>query len=145
MAANSLTDSGHFVVEVLVSGHAAQKKIKVVLDGDQGITISDCAQISRELSAQLNELSEIPENYTLEVSTPGLDQPLKLKRQYKKNIGRELKIVRKDKTIIKGTLTELTEDTLDLTEVKNGGKKELKKVTVPFDNIDKAFVQISFK
>ncbi len=143
MAVDSLTDPGHFVVEVLVSGNPAQKKIKVVLDGDQGITIEDCARISRELSARLNEL-DVMENYTLEVSTPGLDQPLKLKRQYKKNIGRELKIVRKDKTIVKGILTGLTEDILDLTELKSGGK-ELKKIAIPFIHIDKAFVQISFK
>ena len=140
---DSLTDPGHFVVEVQVSGSAVQKKIKVVLDGDHGITIEDCARVSRELAPRLDTL-EMIENYTLEVSTPGLDQPLKLKRQYKKNIGRLLKIVRKDKTIIKGTLNAVAEDALDLIEERSGNK-ELKITVIPFDHIDKALVQISFK
>lgn len=145
MAVDSLTHPEHFVVEVLVSGNPAQRKIKVVLDGDQGITIEDCARISRSLSAQLDELDLIAENFTLEVSTPGLDQSLKLKRQYTKNIGRKLKIVGKDKIIVKGTLTGITEDTVHLVDEENGGRQELKKVAIPFEDIDKAFVQISFK
>src|SRR4051812_15883035 len=91
LAEKSLTNPTHFLVEVAVSKHKPWK-FTVVVDGDQGITIDDCAAASRALNESLE--SEISDPYTLEVSTPGLDHPLKMKRQYKKNIGRGLKVVR---------------------------------------------------
>ena len=65
-----------------------------------GITIDDCANLNRELSKELDEITlSLQDSYLLEVSTPGLDQPLKLKRQYKKNIGRRLKVKLADKAV----------------------------------------------
>jgi ribosome maturation factor RimP len=81
----------------------------------------------------------------LEVSTPGVDQPLKLKRQYYKNVGRRLK-VKVHENITEGKLKEVSEDQIVLVqETGTGKKRELKEIAIPFSEIDKAFVQVSFK
>src|SRR5690348_33189 len=82
-----------FVVEVVISGKKIPKRVLVIVDGDTGMTIDDCADLSRKLSKEFEDRSFFgEENYILEVSTPGLDQPLKLRRQFQKNIGRKLKV-----------------------------------------------------
>ena len=139
----SLASTAHFLVEVVVSKHRPWK-FTVIVDGDQGITIDDCAALSRVLNEGLE--SEIADPYTLEVSTPGLDHPLKLKRQYQKNRGRGLKVVKKDKTTVTGLLQKQNEQTIILeTETGHGKKAEMKIVEIPFTEIEKAFVTISFK
>ena len=115
------------------------------MDGDKGISIDDCATLSRTFAALLDEENSL-ENYALEVTTPGLDQPLRLKRQYVKNIGREVKIQLKDKKIERGKLVESTEDTVVIEhEVKEGKQKELKKTTFTFEEIERTLVEVSFK
>ncbi len=146
LAQNTLTDPSQFVVDVIISKHKPMK-ITVILDGDNGITIDDCSALSRSLSKAFDEGQWIrEENYTLEVGTPGLDHPLKLKRQYKKNIGRGFTIQCKDKTKSQGTLLAVEEDKITLsTEVKEGKKTELKTIEIPFSEIEKALVMVSFK
>jgi ribosome maturation factor RimP len=135
-----------FIVDIVASSRPGPKKISVILDGDAGISIDDCAEVSRQLSKQLDENSLIEDNYTLEVSTPGLDQPLKLKRQYKRNIGRKLRVKTVDQKLIEGKLSEVSEEIITLIEeIGNGKNKELKESSVPFSAIDKAFVLVSFK
>ena len=141
----SLTDQNHFLVDLVVNSKSNPIKITVVLDGDKGISIDDCATVSRTFAALLDEENSL-ENYALEVTTPGLDQPLRLKRQYVKNIGREVKIQLKDKKIERGKLVESTEDTVVIEhEVKEGKQKELKKTTFTFEEIERTLVEVSFK
>ena len=136
---------GQFIVDVVISSRQGPRKVLIVVDGDQGISIDDCAEISRQLSKSLDEIGFGGSNYSLEVSTPGLDQPLKLKRQYKKNIGRSLRLKLLDKTI-EGKLADVTEEKITLTQETGLGKnKEIKNLEVPFSEIDKAFVLVSFK
>jgi len=143
LAEKSLTNPSHFLVEVAVSKHKPWK-FTVVVDGDRGITIDDCAAVSRALNESME--SEISDPYTLEVSTPGLDHPLKLKRQYKKNIGRGLKVVRKDKSVLNGVLKQTEEEKIVIeTEIGQGKRTELKVIEIPFTEIEKAFVTVSFK
>lgn len=135
---------GLFLVDVVASSKNLSK-IKVVIDGDQGVTIDDCGEISRELSARLDEMNFGTGRYVLEVTTPGLDQPLKLRRQYAKNVGRSLKVHRRDKTIVSGRLTRSDEQGILLVqEVKEGKNRSEKEVPVSFDDIEKAFVTASF-
>ncbi|MGE0587012.1 MAG: ribosome maturation factor RimP [Cyclobacteriaceae bacterium] len=147
MAQSQLTDTAHFLVNVDVTGGANQKKVLIVMDGDNGVTIEDCAKVSRGLAALLDEQGLISQHYTLEVTTPGLDSPLKLVRQYKKNIGRSLKVTLNDKSQLKGKLAAANEKSIQLdAEYKNDRKKtETKKVEIPYEQINKALVQISFK
>jgi ribosome maturation factor RimP len=146
LAQSHLKDQGHFVVDVILSKHKPYK-VTVILDGDHGITIDDCSLLSRALSEDLDNVDLIKDNFTLEVGTPGLDQPLKLKRQYAKNVGRHLKVHRKDKAIVQGLLKE-TDDERILLEVEvsqKGKKKEFTSTEIPFSEIEKAIVMVSFK
>ena len=135
-----------FVVEVLISGKKIPKRVLVIIDGDRGITIDDCAELSRALSKEFDDRAIFgDENYLLEVSTPGLDHPLKMKRQYFKNTGRNLKVTTKE-GIIEGKLKEVTDDKIVLVrETGTGKKKEINETEIPFPEIDKAFVMVSFK
>ena len=146
LAQSHLKDPGHFVVDVILSKHKPYK-VTVILDGDQGITIDDCSLLSRALSEDLDNVDLIKDNYTLEVGTPGLDQPLKLKRQYAKNVGRQLKVHRKDKNIVQGLLKGTDDDKIVLeTElITKGKKKEYTQTEIPFSEIEKAIVMVSFK
>ena len=142
---NRLTDDSQFIVDVVVKGHKGPKKVLVVLDGDRGVTIDDCANLSRELSKAFEDMQLFDESYMLEVSTPGLDQPLKLRRQYHKNIGRRLKLVTQQ-GIVEGELLEVSEDKIALEEeIGTGKEKQVKRIEIPFSNIEKTFVLISFK
>jgi ribosome maturation factor RimP len=135
-----------FIVDVLVSSKKGPGKVMVLVDGDQGINIDACAEISRQLSKELDERNLIGDNYLLEVSTPGVDHPLKLKRQYPKHVGRRLKIKLLDGTQVEGKLDQLNESELTLSqEVGSGKKKETKTISVPFAAVDKTFVLVSFK
>lgn len=138
-----LASSAHFIVGVAVSKHKPMK-ITVALDGDAGVSIDDCANLSRQLSDELEKENSIDAAYTLEVGTPGIDQPLKLKRQYKKNIGREVKVHLTDKSIVRGKLVSADEDKIGVQEPAEK-KKELKNSEIPFTEIEKAIVIVSFK
>ena len=145
IAERKLTDPSQFIVDVNVSARKGPKKVLVIMDGDQGVNIDDCAALSRELSQDLDESGLLQDAYTLEVSTPGLDQPLKLKRQFVKNIGRRLKVKLADK-IEEGKLEAVTGETITLiAETGSGKKKETKNINIDFSQIEKAFVLVSFK
>jgi ribosome maturation factor RimP len=147
MAQSHLQDASHFVVDVILSKYKPYK-VTVILDGDKGITIDDCTELSRKLSEELDTLNLISDNYTLEVGTPGLDQPLKLKRQYVKNVGRELKVVKKDKSVVQGLLTNANEDkiVLQVNMKEKGSKKATQsELEIHFNDIEKALVMVSFK
>jgi ribosome maturation factor RimP len=138
--------SDKFVVDVLISGKKLPKRVMIIIDGDQGVTIDDCAELSRKLSKEFDDRAYFGEdNYLLEVSTPGLDHPLKLKRQYFKNTGRNVKVVRKENTT-EGKLKEVTDEKIILVqETGTGKKKETKEIEIPFSEIEKTFVTVSFK
>jgi ribosome maturation factor RimP len=141
-----LGGTSHFVLHVKVIEKLSPPKITVVVDSEEGITIDDCAKLSRSVSDSINQNSLL-DDYNLEVTTPGIDQPLKLLRQFKKHIGRTVKIELKDKEIVRGRLMRIEGDEIALEEeVKSSGKKREKKTRkINFDLIDKTFVMISFK
>jgi len=142
LASRALVNESQFIVDIVISSKRGPKKVLVIVDGDQGVTIDHCADISTALSKSLDDAGIFSDHYLLEVSTPGLDQPLKLKRQYKKNIGRNLKVKLRDKTI-EGALSDVTENSIALTQKVS--KKETSLIEIPFEEIEKAFVLVSFK
>jgi ribosome maturation factor RimP len=143
--AGSKLAPGQFIVDVIISAKKGPKKVLVIVDGDHGFNIDDCAELSRYVSKALDDGGQIDDNYLLEVSTPGVDHPLKLKRQYIKNIGRGLKVKLQEKTV-EGKLAEVLEEKIILTqEIGSGKKKETQNIEIPFADIDKAFVLVSFK
>lgn len=142
---SKLTDPTQFLVDVIVKGHKSAQKVLVIIDGDKGVTIDDCANLSRQLSKVFDELQLFDESYLLEVSTPGLDQPLKLKRQYLKNIGRKIKVTTHQGTE-EGKLIMADDEKISIEkELGMGKQREIKLVDIPFSGIDKTFVLVSFK
>ncbi|MCX2433147.1 ribosome assembly cofactor RimP [Pedobacter sp. GR22-10] len=133
-----------FLVEVkMLPNH----KLIIHVDGDEGISIQDCVAISRHVGFHLEEENVIEKAYNLEVSSPGVGEPLKLNRQYIKNIGRTLSVKLKDGLKKEGKLLEVAEDNLLLEEsVKEKGKKAVNvETTIPFNDILETSVLISFK
>jgi len=81
-----------YLVGVSSRKEGARRIIQVFADTDTGITIAQCAEISRELGSALDAINAVEGPYDLEVSSPGIDRPLKLLRQYKKNVGRKYRV-----------------------------------------------------
>lgn len=120
--------------------------IKVFLDADNGLSIEKCTKINRAMYRVIEEEGWYPDgNFSLEVSSPGVDEPLKLLRQYKKNIGRKVEVTFTDDTITEGKLIGAAEEgvQVEITEGKN--KKAVTTVkTVAFVDIKQVKVLISF-
>ncbi|WP_316737950.1 ribosome assembly cofactor RimP [Pedobacter aquatilis] len=133
-----------FLVEVKM---LPNNKLIIHVDGDEGISIQDCVAISRHVGFHLEEENAIEQAYNLEVSSPGVGEPLKLIRQYNKNIGRTVSIKLKEGQKKEGKLLSVTENNLLIEEsVKQKGKKAvLVETTVPFNDIIETSVLISFK
>lgn len=125
----------------------ANSKIKVIVDGDAGVPLSECVRISRKIEHNLDREEE---DFSLEVTTPDIAHPLKVKRQYKKNVNRILK-VKTETEEFEGTLTEVTDDNITLNwkarEPKPVGKGKHtveKSQVLSYDDIKEAKVKIIF-
>ncbi len=133
-----------FLVEVKM---LPNNKLIIHVDGDEGISIQDCAAISRHVGFHLEEENTIVQAYNLEVSSPGVGESLKLKRQYIKNIGREISVKLPEGEKKEGKLLSMDDSGLLIEEsVKEKGKKAYMKEThIVFENITEVKVLISFK
>lgn len=133
-----------FIVSIAMQKNGV---LSILIDGDNGVPIADCVQISRHVGYHLEEENLIETAYRLEVSSPGVDFPLQMLRQYKKNVGRSVRIVTTDGAKREGKLVEVSEPAVVIEEkVKEKGKKAVEvAVTVPFDEIKETKVLISFK
>lgn len=125
----------------------ANSKIKVVVDGDSGVPLSECIRISRNIEHNLDREEE---DFSLEVTSPDISAPLLLKRQYNKNLNRTLKVVTEEEEI-QGVLSEVNESDIVLTwkarEPKPIGKGKHtveKQAKIPYENIKEAKVKILF-
>lgn len=146
-----LEDGDCFLVDIVIKPSKPSQKVTILVDSDEGITIQQCTSISRRLAKQLEELEVFTDAYTLEVSSPGLDQPLVLPRQYQKNIGRNLKITLKSGEVLQGELTEAgqTDITIRLAGPKKKPKTPVDEASlirqINLEEISKALIEISFK
>jgi ribosome maturation factor RimP len=140
---NLLADPKHFLVEVRIK---PINNVKIFIDSDEGIALSELVRYNRQLNKQLEETPLFPGgDYSLEVSSPGLDEPLKLHRQYKKNIGRYVDITMNDASKREGKLLDTTEDGIIIeTESGKGRKKEIAQETILFNDIKSTKIQIKF-
>jgi ribosome maturation factor RimP len=151
LVAPLLEDGNCFLIDIIIKSSKVSQKVTILVDSDEGITIQQCTSISRRLAKQLEELEIFSEAYTLEVSSPGLDQPLVLPRQYQKNVGRNLKVTLNTGEIIQGSLTEANQDNivLQLPLPKKKTKIPVEESslirTVSLNEISKAMIEISFK
>jgi len=133
-----------YIVDVKTNAGKTAEKISILIDTDQGVTIDECAAISRALGQKIEEEELLDHAYTLEVSSPGVDEPLKLVRQYIKNIGRRLHVTLNDNSIQEGKLEEIKEESIVVSTVDKNKKGEILK-EIPFKEIKKSNVIVSFK
>ncbi|RWZ87439.1 MAG: ribosome maturation factor [Hydrotalea sp. AMD] len=137
------TEPSFFCVAVKVK---PTQNIKVFLDGDEGLPIEKCVYFNRKLYQLITEAGIFPEGeFSLEVSSPGVGEPLKLHRQYVKNIGRNVEVVFTDDTIKQGVLLAVAEQDILLEHTTGKGKKAItQQILIPFTNIKTTTVQIKF-
>lgn len=143
-----LEGSGNYLVDLKVS---SANKILIEVDNNEHLSIEDCINISRYVEHDL--LDRDQEDFELEVTSPGLDKPFKVFRQYEKNIGREVSInfVDESRAKLKGLLKEVGNNSI-VVETKHKERLEGKKKKVwviqthdiNFDEIKATKVVISF-
>jgi ribosome maturation factor RimP len=134
---------GYFLVDIRIK---PTNNVKVFLDGDEGITIETCIKINRKLYVWVEESALFPDgDFSLEVSSPGLGEPLLMRRQYVKNIGRFVEVKLEDGSILEGELKAVNEDGIEIESVTGKGKKALvQQHAILFSNIKSTSVQIKF-
>lgn len=133
----------HFLVEIRIK---PTNNLKVFIDADEGINLALLIEYNRKLYKLIEESSLYPDgDFSLEVSSPGLDEPLRMHRQYKKNIGRFVDVLLQDGSKKEGKLLEATEDGIIIEyETGKGKKKEIKQETILFTEIKNTKIQIKF-
>ncbi len=134
-----------FLIDLSIS---EKNQIRVILDGDNGVTVDNCISISRAIEHNLDREEE---DFSLEVMSAGVSEPLKTPRQYYKNIGRGLKVKTTDDKVVEGTLTEVTDEAVTLhwktREPKPIGKGKItvkKKAVLLYKEITEAKVVVKF-
>ena len=146
LAQSRLDEFDGFIVDLSISSN---NHIKLVIDSDSSIAVSDCISVSRNVEHNLDR--EV-EDFSLEVSSAGLDQPFKHLRQYKKNVGREVKVKLINEKVIEGLLKMVQDDQIVVVSKQKErieGRKAKKWVEsehlLKFSEIKETKVIISFK
>ncbi len=138
------TEPGYFLVDIKIK---PVNNIKVFVDGDNGISIDKCARFSKKLVKAMDE-AHVPEtgDYSLEFSSPGIKEPLKLHRQYLKNIGRNVAVTLTDGSTKMGKLKNVTAKSIIISAIQAKSKKQVQEedIEIPFDQILKTIIQVQF-
>ncbi|QFG52223.1 ribosome assembly cofactor RimP [Chryseobacterium sp.] len=127
---------------------SAADDITVILDGDQGVSVQDCLDASRAIEFNMDREEH---DFSLQVMSAGLSEPLKSERQFRKNIGRELDVLLADDTRVEGELLTLDEKSITLVlryrkpkEVGKGKVDVVEEREIPYSEIKKALVTVKF-
>lgn len=135
-----LKSSPLYLVDLSVRGRKGSQVIDVFIDSDSDLDVERLAQVNREIGFLIETEDLIKGSYSLNVSSPGVDRPLSLLRQFKKNVGRKLKVKRRTaeggSATLVGTLASVSEDFIEL-EVDRKGV-----LTIPHAEIIEAKVQL---
>jgi ribosome maturation factor RimP len=146
LASRAAEDEGLELVSAELLGSGKRRLLRVTVDKEGGVTISNCERMSRSIEALLDVEDPIKGPYVLEVSSPGLDRPLTGQRDFGKNIGKLARIVTTEKTdnqtFIVGRIIDVGEGWIRLKIEKKGEGKD---IFVPMDTITKARLEIEIK
>lgn len=127
--------------DIEYKGLGSKGILRVFIDKEEGVTVNDCAKISRELGALLDVHEVIPGSYTLEISSPGLTRPLRKPGDYIRYIGKTVKIKTledlDDRNVFQGRLVDFVDETVSL---QIDGVNYL----IPYDKIEKANLELDF-
>ena len=138
---------GFFLIDTLFRGKKGNRIIEIFVDGESNVSADDCAKVSSEIDLQLENLPDIGSNYRLDVSSPGVDRPLKFLKQYPKHINRKFDITYKfgDETRkITAKLIRIDSDNLIFFNNSNLSDKPAGEIIINFNNIINAKVIVSF-
>ncbi|GGP03052.1 ribosome maturation factor RimP [Cloacibacterium rupense] len=134
-----------YLVELKIS---ASSDITVILDGDESLTLQDCLDASRAIEFNLDREEH---DFSLQVMSPGLSEPLKFPRQYKKNLGREVDLLLNNDEKVEGEITAVDEEKVTLTlryrrpKLIGKGKEDVvEEREIPYTDIKKALIIIKF-
>lgn len=147
LAAQVVGEQGFELIEVALSGSGRKILLRVILDREGGVTLEDCALFSRRFESLLDVEDPLAGSYTLEVSSPGLDRPLKTAADFKKNIGKLVRIITKTKIDNQSFFTGRLKDMIDNTIIISANKKGCKDIDIgiPIDELSRANLEIDIK
>lgn len=131
---------GYFVIDINFRGDSRKRIIEVFVDAEKNVSADDLAEMSRELNEIIESENLIKESYRLEVSSPGVDRPLKFLKQYPKHLNRNFEVVYKaadSETKFTGKLISAERDELTF-------QSKDKSILIKFNQIITAKVLISF-
>jgi ribosome maturation factor RimP len=137
-----VADEGLDLVATEVSGSGPKTVLRLVVDGPDGVTVDQCASVSRQASAILDVSDPIQHNYTLEVTSPGLDRKLYNRSDYEKFSGRRVKIRMKPSyrahRVVLGDLLGLEDDAVHIRSDADG------ELSLPLDEVFEARLEIDW-
>lgn len=141
----ALAEQGAFLIDLHIS---SDNRIQLVADHPEGFSLAMITKVSRHIEHQLDRDEE---DFALEVSSPGVGEPLKVKEQYEKNVGRPVKLRLADGSELKAELEKFENDTLTLSwkarvpkEVGKGKKTVVQKKEVPLSEVEETRLEIRF-
>lgn len=129
--------AGVELLEIEAKGHPGSRVVRVIIDADDGVTIAQCAELSRKVGATFDESDPIPGRYTLQVTSPGADRPLTTPRDFVRNVGRNVRIrmSTQDMPDVEGVVVSADEDAV---LVEAGGDE----IEVALSDVEDARVQL---
>jgi ribosome maturation factor RimP len=143
MADSAAGQYGVEVFDVEVAGSLRKPIVRVFIDKREGVSLDDCEKFSRALSAMMDVEDPIQIPYVLEVSSPGLDRPLRGLKDFESNVGKLARVVTKERirnqNFFVGRITEVKDSIITL--IMN----DKTEISIPFEEVSKARLEIEFK
>ncbi|HLC17170.1 MAG TPA: ribosome maturation factor RimP [Thermodesulfovibrionia bacterium] len=137
-----IEDMGYSLFDIAYFRGKNRAILRIYIEKESGVTIDDCEKVSREVGSLLDLEDIIPSSYMLEVSSPGIDRPIRCHDDFKKALGKKVRIVTIEpidkQTFFLGRVEATVEDEIELLLTKD------KRVRIPYKNISKARLEIEF-
>ena len=143
IALEKAKEQGVVLVELTLTG-SGRVKILALIDSEQGVTIDQCTKFSRSVTQETDLIPELDEGYVIEVSSPGIDRPLEFPFQYKKNVGRKIRVTLEGNEETEGELLTATDEGFSV-KLPGLKKKEFVNQEYQYNEVKKAKIIVSFK
>jgi len=141
VADDVISNLGYFLIDFSIRGHDKNTVIEIYIDGERYISADDCSKVSRELNNRLQSLIQPEDNYRLDVSSPGVDRPLKFIQQFFKHLNKKFELSYKQEADTKKVVARLIEVKGETLKFLLNNNEEL---IIIFKDILRAKVIISF-
>jgi ribosome maturation factor RimP len=142
LAGSVAQEYGVQVVDIELTGSIRRPTVKIFIDKEGGVTLDDCERVSRAMSAVLDVEDPIRTPYVLEVSSPGLDRPLKGLKDFESSTGKLARVIMKEaiggQTFFIGRIVEVKGSVIRLLMENN------KEIEVPYEKVSRARLEIEF-